>query len=184
MNDVARLLPPRTVLGWIALAWGVGGVVVMLGSAVWRLFPIALVPFEDDAEVTLSTVALYGASIVLLGYSEGYRAFHRQFSPRVVARGLALAAEPRLVYVLLAPLYCMGHFHATRRRIWTAWLVAAGIVLLVALTKAMDQPWRGAVDAGVVVGLSMGLVSILGFSVTALAGRVLPVSPDLPGEDA
>ena len=58
--------------------WGIGGVVVLLASAIYRLTPYAL----ELARLPLGTVELAAliAWIVLNAYSEGYRAFHRMFS--------------------------------------------------------------------------------------------------------
>jgi len=45
----------------------------------------------------------------------------------------------------------------------------------------MPQPWRGIVDAGVVLGLSLGIVSVLYWFFKALTGRWYhPIPLDLP----
>jgi hypothetical protein len=44
----------------------------------------------------------------------------------------------------------------------------------------MAQPWRGIVDAGVVVGLGIGTASIVWHAVRAMAGTPPPVGADLP----
>ncbi|TPV95663.1 MAG: hypothetical protein B7733_08835 [Myxococcales bacterium FL481] len=165
------------------LTWGVLGVVAVLGSAIVRLLPIALEPLRDGSLGAMHAVA-YVASIVVMGYSEGYRAFHRQYSPRVVARGLALAGSKNWAFVAAAPLFCMSLFHATKRRLLAAWIVLAMVVVLVILVKMLPQPWRGVIDAGVVVGLGIGTVSILWYFVGALRGSAPPVSADLPDEPA
>jgi hypothetical protein len=91
-----------------------------------------------------------------------------------------LASHPRPLHVALAPFFCTGLFHATRRRMIASWLLYAGIIALILAVRALDQPWRGMVDAGVVVGLSWGAVSILIYYVRALAGHPPAVSPELP----
>src|SRR5690606_4264468 len=95
------------------VAWGVGGVLLLLGQAIWRLTPIALDAIHGG--LTAGQIALCGAWIVVNGYAEGYRAFQLRFSPRVVARAVHLARHPRPLHVALAPLFCMSFFHATPR---------------------------------------------------------------------
>jgi threonine/homoserine efflux transporter RhtA len=109
-------------------------------------------------------------------YSEGYRAFHKAFSPRVVSRAQYLAAHPRPLHVAFAPLYCMGLFHATKKRLIVSWSVTLGVVGIVLLVRELDQPWRGIVDGGVILGLSAGTLSILYYAI----GQDPPVPPDVP----
>ena len=54
-----------------------------------------------------------------------------------------------------------------------------GIVTLVLLVRLAPQPWRGIIDAGVVLGLGIGSASILYFVVRALRDGP-PAPPDLP----
>ncbi len=177
--------PPRRFAGaWglFALVWGVGGVVLLLVQAVIRLGPRAAEPLLHG-EVTPHLLVLYAISIAFNGYAEGYRAFQRQFSPRVVARALWLARNPRWPLVLLAPLFCMGHIHATRRRLILAWGVTSGLVILIAAVRMLSQPWRGIVDAGVVVGLGWGVLAIVVYLLRGLSGAPMPVPTDVPGEE-
>ena len=158
----------------MASAWGVLGVCALLTSAVLRLFPVAL----DGLRGPLPPVgwAVFAGSVAFLGYFEGYKAFHRGFAPRVVARALAIP----LRFAPIAPLFCMGLVHATRRRLVSSWGVTLGVVALVLLVRQLAQPWRGAVDAGVVVGLSWGVLSTLWFWLRALRGDPPRVPADLP----
>jgi hypothetical protein len=158
--------------------WGIGGNVAFLAYAVARLIPIA----REALSMELDPLHWLGlaASVLSLGYYEGYRAFQKAFSPRTVARGLCIAADPRPLHLVLAPLHCMGLFHATPKRIIVSWAVLLGVTGLVLLVRELDQPWRGIVDAGVVVGLSWGTVSMLVVWVQALRGKPIAVPPDLP----
>ena len=161
------------------VAWGVFGVLALLAQALWRLTPLALEPIVSH---TLSPfqAALYAVWVVLNAYAEGYRGFHKRFSPRVVCRALHLAREPRPLHVVLAPAFCMSLFHATARGKRVAWGITLGVILLVLLVRAAPQPWRGIIDGGVVVGLFLGGLSIVYYLVLALSGRTLEVSADLP----
>ena|SRR5688572_8675785 len=160
------------------MIWGIAGVILFLATAIARLIPIAIEALRMD----LDPIHLVGlaASVLSLGYYEGYRAFQKGFSPRTVARGFWIASNPRPLYVLLAPLHCMQLFHATRKRVIVSWGVLLGVTLLVILVRMLDQPWRGIVDAGVVVGLSWGTISMLVYWARALGGQPMPVPPDLP----
>jgi hypothetical protein len=175
-------MPPSrpTSAGAVAiLVWAVGGVLALLIQAITRLLPRALEPIQDGSLDALAA-GVYAAAIVAMAYTEGYRGFQRGFSPRVVARALHLAQRPKPLLVLLAPLHAMGLIHASRRRLLGSWLLLLGIVGLILLVRMLAQPWRGAVDAGVVVGLSWGALATLAFTIAALRGQTPDISPDLP----
>lgn len=167
-------------LGELAiLTWAVGGVLALLIQAIVRLLPRAIEPIRDGSLDLVGGIA-YLAAIVLLAYSEGYRGFQQRFSPRVVQRALHLAEHPRSGLVILAPLHAMALIHATPRRLRASWLLLLGIVGLIVLVSKLAQPWRGAVDAGVVVGLSWGAIATLLLLIRALRGSPPDVDPDLP----
>ena len=169
----------RPAFSLVAL-WGVVGFLVILGQAIHRLLGLALEPIVRG-QLHSWQWGLYGLSIALLGYSEGYRAFQLKAAPRIVVRAMHLARHPRPLHVVLAPFFSTGLFHATRRRLITSWSLYAGLILLILAVRQLDQPWRGIVDAGVVVGLTWGAVSIIIYYVRALAGHPPRVSPELPG---
>lgn len=173
---------PHSPLGWLGVVWGIGGVCATLVSAVVRLAPRAFEPVRDGMS-TLEWSAWLG-SIAFMAYTEGYKGFQRNFSPRVVARALHLRANPRPLHVAFAPLFCMALFHASRVRLIVAWVVLLGVVTLVTIVRGFPQPWRGIVDAGVIVGLTWGVAAIVVFAVRGLSGRSLPVEPGLPDADS
>ena len=109
-----------------------------------------------------------GVNTVFMAYSEGYRGFHMSFAPRVVARARELSKSPRLLAVLLAPFFCAGYFGMEWKRQRIVYGLTVGIILLVILVRELPQPWRGIVDAGVVVGLSLGILSVMIHSVDAI----------------
>ena len=85
---------------------------------------------------------------------------------------------------MLAPVFCMGYIHATRKRKIVSWCVTLGIVMLVLLLRVTPQPWRGIVDAGVVTGLSLGILSLLFYVWQDLSGQWQhDIALDLPGSD-
>ncbi|WP_428263368.1 hypothetical protein [Haliangium sp.] len=166
---------------WPIAFWGVLGFAAIVFRAVWSLTPIAVEPIRAGG-LGLGHWALWIGWVVFMVYSEGYKGFQLKVSPRVAARALYAARHPRPVIVLLAPLFCMGLVHATRKRLIVSWCVLTGIVGLVLLVRQLDQPWRGIVDAGVVAGLAWGLITMLWWFARALAGHPMPVPTDVPGD--
>src|SRR5258706_13569029 len=106
-------MPEPRVNPWIAV-WGVAGVVALCSRAIVRLGGLA---FEavTGPELTSFQILLLASWVFVSLYFEGYHAFQLRFCPRVVARALYLAGHPRPMFVLLAPLFSMGFFHANRK---------------------------------------------------------------------
>ena len=159
--------------------WGVLGVTAVIASAVYRLTPRVLV--LDPAMFGWPHWTLLLLFTPYMAYAEGYKGFHLNFAPRVVARALYLRDQGRFWHILFAPLFCMGFIHATPRRRLISVLVTGGIVLLVLLVSQAPQPWRGLIDAGVVTGLALGIASLLWYgSRAALWGTRPDIPLDLP----
>jgi hypothetical protein len=74
----------------------------------------------------------------------------------------------------------MGLFGARRRTTVAVWSVTVGIVVLVVLVRLLPQPWRGIVDAGVVVGLGWGLIALAVELLTVTCGRRAVANAELP----
>ncbi|MDO3378877.1 hypothetical protein [Geoalkalibacter halelectricus] len=166
------------MLGWIGALWGLGAITLLLTSAVVRLGKIGTAAF--DFPFAWFHWLILAATLVFMAYSEGYRGFQRGFSPRVAARARYLRDHPVATHVLLAPLFCMGFIHATRRRKLTALILTSAIILLIALVRLLPQPWRGIIDLGVVVGLGWGVISLLVFAARALSGAPPAADPEVP----
>jgi hypothetical protein len=173
--------PPSNTVGWLALIWGFGGVLALLGRGLGRLIPVAAEALTSN--LTAGHWAFLAVWLLFMGYTEGYRGFHQRFAPRVASRALWLAHHPRPLHLLLAPFFCTGLFHANRRRLITSWSLVIGIPLLVIVVRALPSPWRGLVDAGVVLGLGWGWASTLIYSVLG-AIRGLDYDPQLPAAAA
>lgn len=168
----------KWLAGTMGAVWGVAGLSLLFGSALFRLYPYA----QDLCGMSFKWfhwMALV-ASLLFMGYAEGYKGFHLKFSPRVAARALYLKSNPTVARVLFAPLFCMGFFHATRKRKIVSYSLTAMIVGLVVWVRTLEQPWRGIVDAGVVLGLGWGLVSVWLFTLKAFFGKNFEVSPETP----
>jgi hypothetical protein len=162
--------------------YGTFGVIYVLVKAIRRVLPVALEPFSEGA-TPLSNFQL-GAYIVTclwFAWVEGYKGFQTKFSPLVVSRSLTLKpGSSKLHHYLLAPLYSMGLFHATKKRMIVSWSVSIGVATIVYAVKKLPYPWRNIVDAGVVAGLTWGSVSILVQYCKALITGVSPTDPALP----
>lgn len=127
---------------------------------------------------------MYGGFAALMAYAEGFKGFQKKFSPLVVKRALTLdsrkggGAGP--LQLILAGPYSMGLFHATKKRRTVSWALTAGVLCLVQMVKRLPYPWRSIVDAGVVVGLSYGTLSICVIWARALMGTAPAIDPALP----
>lgn len=165
-------------MGKFGAFWGIAGVSLLLGRAVISLSGMALAAFSEPFKwyhwVTLVVVLFF------MAYSEGYKAFQKGFSPRVAARARYLQQNPKTLHVVLAPLFCMGFIHATKRRKITSICVLAGIVVLILLVRLASQPWRGIIDVGVVVGLTWGLISLWYFTFQAFTNPAFDHPADTP----
>ncbi len=162
----ARPIPKLSPAGAFALAWGVGGFALLLGIALWRLTPLALESFEHAWGWPHVTV--FVLNLAAMAWFEGYRGFQKAYSPRFAARCRQWAETATWPQALIAPLVSMGFVQAPRRRIVTTWVLTVGIVLVVLLYRQLPQPWRGILDAGVVLGLAWGLAATLVHVVIAL----------------
>jgi hypothetical protein len=167
-----------SLLGTVGALWGLGGVLGLLLSACFRLWPKAVdafsYPFGWHHWTSLIAVVLG------MAYAEGYKGFQMAFSPRTAARARYLRLNPRFLHLILAPFFCMGYFHATKRRRITSISLTLGIIVLIIMVSALSQPWRGIIDAGVVVGLAWGVISLFLFGIQALGTGPYPYSPEVP----
>ena len=171
-----------SVAGRFGAFWGVFGVIALVVDAIYRLWPLAV----EGWTMPWSWIhwAVFAPWLVFMAYSEGYRGFQQLFAPRVVARARALLDHPRPLWIAFAPLFVMGLMGATRKRLLVSRILIAGIVVLIVIVRLLPQPWRGIVDAGVVLGLTWGTAALLWFSFAALLGRPPSIDPDLPEEVA
>lgn len=174
--------PTGQVQSWpgaVAAAWGLTGVLALLLFAVYRLAHVSVDAIQMPAMAWYHWLVLV-INVGMMAYAEGFRGFQQAFSPRVVARAAYLRQHWTPVRLMLAPLFCMAFFHATPRRRRVAWAISLMVVSLVLLFRLLPQPWRGVLDAGVVVGLAWGIVSIVVFAVRWLITGQTNGSPDIP----
>ncbi|MBN2162150.1 MAG: hypothetical protein JXR25_12090 [Pontiellaceae bacterium] len=167
-----------TVMGRLGAVWGIAGITLLFLSALYRLYPFAL-HMADNGLQWYHWVGL-AVCLVFMGYAEGYKGFHLRFSPRAAARARYLRGHPTFIRVLFAPFFCMGFFHATRKRKIVSYAITTMVISLIVMVRHLDQPWRGIVDAGVLFGLGWGVVSVWIFAVQALTRSEYDVSPETP----
>ncbi|WP_136078394.1 hypothetical protein [Pontiella desulfatans] len=165
-------------LGAVGALWGIAGLSLILGRGLH-----SMLPFVSELEETPFGWIHWSAlavSLLFMGYAEGYKGFQLKFSPRAAARALYLKNNPTLVRAVFAPFFCIGFFHATRKRKMIAYSLTTMIVLLIIFVRQLPQPWRGIIDAGVLLGLGWGLVSFWIFAAKAFFGKGYDVSPETP----
>lgn len=162
-----------------AFLWGIGGILMLLSFAIFRLGAVALEALTSPLALWHWLVLLVWVAYML--WAEGFKGFHRAFAPRVVARAHYLSQHPRVLHLLLAPLFCMGYVYATRRRQLLSLGLTSMIICFVLIVRMLPQPWRGIVDTGVVAGLLLGISSIFYFlTVLYRDPAALPVATDVP----
>ena len=142
-----------------AAIWGAMGLVALLGYAIVRL--ASVVAEGMGHHWGWQHIAVAAGNTAFMAWSEGYRGFQLRFSPRSAARVKWLAQHANAMQTLLAPLFVMGYFGTTRRRMIGVYLLTGFILAAIAVIHGLAQPWRAALDIGVVVGLAWGLVTFL-----------------------
>ncbi len=165
-------------MGILGAIWGVGGVLALLGYAIFRLTPPTIDAFSHTFQWYHWTFLIINTAFVL--YFKAFRGFQRGLSPRIAARARHLRQHPTLLAVLAAPLYCMGYFHIIKRKQIGTIMMTIGMIGLIILVRFAIQPWRGIIDGSIVLGLSWGFLTILGYSIQALTSKDFDVSPQLP----
>ena len=164
-------------LGIVAAIWGAAGLVALLGFAIFRLAGVVSQGLEHAWG--WQHIAVAAANAAFMAWSEGYRGFQQSFSPRTAARVKWLAQHASAVQALLAPLFVMGYFGTTRRRMIGAYLLTGFILLAIVAIQWLAQPWRAALDVGVVVGLAWGLASFAAALWRTLTTAGFAVSPEV-----
>lgn len=166
------------MLGYMAALWGITGIGLLLGSAIYRLSSIGWQTFNYEL-LWYHWLAL-ALCVLFMGFAEGYRGFQKAWSPRVAARALYLSQNVSPVRFVLAPLFCMGFFSIVRKRMIVTYCLTLGILMLVLLVHQFEQPWRGIIDLGVVTGLVWGLTSLLVFTYQAFSKESFAYSAEMP----
>lgn len=150
-----------------AAVWGVLGMLAILAEALARLSVLAWEGVVVEFAPVPFAVAVVWCAV--MAWAEGYRGFQKRFVPAALDRAFSIDGRSK-VEVVLAPLKVLGVLGAEPKVRRRAWLMVVGISALVMAVKQLPQPWRGVVDAGVVVGLAWGSVALL----VGLVRRLLP----------
>ena len=166
------------LLSAFAVLWGLFGVLALLSFSVFRLGAIAFTFFDYPANVWQWLALLIW--LLFMAYSEGYRGFQQAFAPRFAARLHWLVENPKPWLVLLAPLYAMGFIYASYKRMLISYLILLMVIGFVLIAEMLPAPWRAIMDAGVVLGLSWGVVAIFVATINVLFFSAGKVDPELP----
>ncbi len=164
-------------MGIAGALWGILGIQILLIAAVYRLTPFAVDTFSYDLHWYHILFLL--VSIVFMAFFEGYMGFQRRFSPRVASRARYLRDNPRTDLIILAPFFCMSYFHASLKRKITSVSLTIFIILMIIAVRKLSQPWKGIVDAGVVIGLIWGIISIAVYSYQAFTQDIFDHPPEI-----
>jgi hypothetical protein len=154
-NSIATMEPKtenyRIVLSrtWAIFFW-----VATLAETCIRLGFRALEPFRSPEYILTwghyLFLVIWCIAMIIFG---SYRGFHKQFSPRLVARtvlGLSKSSPWWFHIPLVSPLMAAGFLHATRNRLLHSWILLVWIIFAVVMCQLTPQPWRSFIDAGVV----------------------------------
>jgi len=139
--------------------YSIGGVIAIFSSAIYRLYPHVREGFSIDFKTAHWIVLLSYLMVMIV--AKGYFALHRSFVPRIINRSELLVKEGKIIDRILAPFFCMGFFRATKKRLITSYSMLIFVVSFIISASKISQPWRGIMDLGVVVGLSLGILSLL-----------------------
>lgn len=143
-------------------AWGAFGVAGYLLYGVKKVIPIVR---EGIGAIEASWQwGLLASVLAFFAYVEGYKGFQKGFAPRVVSRAWVVSETNDAIpfwHKVLAPAFCIGYFHGTRRRVIASWMVTTIIFLVVVGVKRLSNPYRAIIDAGVMVGLLWVVCSII-----------------------
>lgn len=164
-------------IGLLASIWGIGGFFILLTVAIIKLSAISLDALAQN--LTLWHWVALIANCLFMAYSEGYKGFQKSYSPRLAARARYLSSHASLLQLILAPLFCMGFFNAPKRRIISSVLLTIMIIVFVLTFRLLPQPWRGILDAGVVIGLSWGLLATALFCIQAFFSSSFDIDPEV-----
>ena len=163
--------------GALAAAWGIAGFFILLGNAIFHLAIISLEAMQYELS-PLQWLILF-LNVIFMAYSEGYRGFQKNYAPRLAARAKYLAQRGSLVERIFAPLFCMTFFNATKKRLVISYVLLLMILIFIFVFKIIPQPWRGILDAGVVVGLVWGLGSTLWYCFIAFSRSDYAIDPEV-----
>ena len=157
---------------WLAPSWAIVG---FSGLMLWAIYRLALITV-DALQMPMSVLAwaLLIINTLFMAWSEGYRGFQQAYSPRFARRVVLLRTTESFPNMLLAPLFAMGFYGADPKRMRITYLIALLLVVVIIVFHQIPQPWRGVLDAGVVVGLSWGTLATWWHCYLALTGKPLP----------
>lgn len=161
---------------YLSVVWAVIGLTLIFSFAIIRLIPHSFEALRSDLSFGMLATLVVWCAFML--FAEGFRGFQKQFSPRFASRALYLFNNPHTNHLVLAPLFCIGYIHATRKRKLSAWLLTLGILVLVVGVRHIVQPWRGIIDTGVIIGLLYGLISVYFFVIRVMRTKEYIADPE------
>lgn len=157
--DVDTPPSPPSAAGTVAAAWGIAGFIFLLLRGVQRIAPRVVEVSGTDLDMVHWAAA--AVSILVFGVGEGYVAIQKHYMPRLLVRADDLRRNPRPVYAVLAPLYCMGLIGWDPKTTIRGWAMVAAIILMVIIVRRIAHPWQEIILAGVVFALAWAAVAAM-----------------------
>mmetsp|Transcript_118553 Transcript_118553/g.187738 ORF Transcript_118553/g.187738 Transcript_118553/m.187738 type:complete len:208 (+) Transcript_118553:68-691(+) len=160
--------------------WAIGFWAVICGQSAIELFNHVTPLFK-----TTFTVWQWVALVAVMLFFLHCACFTMQYWASVlVKRAFILNAEHKVYHHLLSPFFAMGLYRANARRLLKAWGLVVFIAVIGVVVANTIMPWRGIIDAGVVLNLIGGVLGLLYNSFRAVVWKTLPrVSADFPAND-
>jgi hypothetical protein len=146
-------------MGLLGSLWGLGGILAVIGYAVFRLGQrAARIPSYELTWYHWTGLVLIAVGLV---YVKAYRAFYRRLAPWIADRAGQVRRHPNALRVLLAPFYCMGYFDVDVRTQLRMIFITLAMALLIMIVPFIPEPWRAILDLGIAVALGLGFAFIL-----------------------
>ncbi len=159
--------------GIAAGTWGIIGFAFLVARALLGMSP----EIREMLATPLNAWHQIGLVVIVLvfGLAKGYFIFRRRFCRSYASRIGELSLPPvKLLYAVLAPLYCLNLIGAERRQLIRGYAIVTGIVLMIISVKFIPTPWRGMILMGVAAALTWAALEIAyqGFKELVLPGRI------------
>jgi len=145
--------------GIAAGVWGILGFSVLVGNALRGMS--AEIEYILATPLTAWQTVGFVLIVLVFGLAKGYFIFRQRFCRSYASRIGELIRPPvKLLYAVLAPLYCLNMIGAERRQLVRGYALVAGIILMIISVKFVPFPWRGMILTGVAVALTWAALEI------------------------
>mmetsp|Transcript_1957 Transcript_1957/g.2799 ORF Transcript_1957/g.2799 Transcript_1957/m.2799 type:complete len:208 (-) Transcript_1957:1119-1742(-) len=138
---------PSSCIGWVLSVYTFLVIIFVLVGATHGLGYLGSKAFKDRLDA--GEIAVLVANILFFVYVEGYLGFYRSWAPvtanRCMLAGSLLCREQPIqsgFLILLSPLFALGYFWASKRRLVISYMLIVMIFLLAIGVRSLPQPWH------------------------------------------